>query len=139
MIGDLENMLKIEHLAIWCKDLEKMKTFYCNTFQATSNDKYTNQSTGFSSYFLTFPSGGPRLELMYRTDIQKRLGKIETQYLGIAHFAISVESKALVDQYIPILTSNGATIIRGPRITGDGYYEIEALDIENNRIEIISR
>jgi lactoylglutathione lyase len=131
--------IKIEHLAIWCKDLERMKTFYCNTFLAKANEKYTNQSTGFSSYFLTFPNGGPRLELMCRTDIQKRIGEFETQYIGIAHIAFSVESRAQADEFIPILKSNGATIIRGPRVTGDGYYEIEALDIENNRIEVMSR
>jgi lactoylglutathione lyase len=40
--------MKIEHIALWCKDLEKMKTFYTSLFGATANDKYTNPNTGFS-------------------------------------------------------------------------------------------
>jgi lactoylglutathione lyase len=34
------------------------------------------------------------------------------------------------------LASDGYKILRGPRKTGDGYWEFETLDPDNNRIEV---
>mgnify|MGYP001796535682 FL=1 len=53
----------IEHIAIWTKDLEKLKNYYSKYFHGTVNDKYRNHKNGFESYFLTFESGA-RIELM---------------------------------------------------------------------------
>lgn len=39
--------MRIEHVAIWVKDLEKMRSFYCEMFQAASNEKYINAKKGF--------------------------------------------------------------------------------------------
>ena len=49
--------MKIEHLAIWAKDLEKIKTFYLEFFELSANEKYFNPTKKFSSYFLSFASG----------------------------------------------------------------------------------
>jgi lactoylglutathione lyase len=130
--------MKIEHIALWCKDLEQMKTFYCDLFGATANDKYTNPTTGFSSYFLTFPSGGARLELMQKPDIAPNLNAIDPQSFGLVHYAIEVGSEAAVWDMVGKLTAKNALILRGPRTTGDGYFEVEALDIEGNRLEIVA-
>jgi len=43
--------MRIEYVAIWCKDLEEMKHFYTPFFNATSNEKYENRTKGFRSYF----------------------------------------------------------------------------------------
>jgi len=43
--------MRIEYVAIWCKDLEEMKHFYTHFFNATSNEKYENRTKGFRSYF----------------------------------------------------------------------------------------
>ncbi|RYF63910.1 MAG: glyoxalase, partial [Cytophagaceae bacterium] len=40
--------MRIEHLALWVRDLEAMRTFYETYFQATANEKYTNVTKGFS-------------------------------------------------------------------------------------------
>jgi len=32
--------MRIEHIAIWVKDIELMKDFYCKYFNAKPNDKY---------------------------------------------------------------------------------------------------
>ncbi len=129
--------MKLEHLAVWCRDLEKMRTFYTTVFQASSNERYVNPNTGFHSYFLTFPTGGARLELMQMPGIEDppplAAGK---QAFGLAHLAIQVGSKSSVDDMVSILRASGCNIIRGPRTTGDGYYEVEAFDIEGNRLEI---
>lgn len=57
----------LEHVAIWAKDLEAMKAFYCHLFGGKASEKYqslTEFHSSFESYFLTFGSGS-RLELMY--------------------------------------------------------------------------
>ncbi len=56
----------IEHLAIWCKDLERMKDFYVKYFGATANQRYHDPKNQFYSYFLRFEKG-PRLELKRRS------------------------------------------------------------------------
>jgi lactoylglutathione lyase len=130
--------MKIEHIAIWCKDLENMKNFYINLFGASANDKYTNPNTGFSSYFLTFPSGGARLELMQMPNIAPNQNAIHPQSMGIIHYAIQVGSEAAVWKMVEQFKTNNCTILRGPRTTGDGYFEVEVLDIEGNRLEIVA-
>tara|TARA_B110000238_G_C15968436_1_gene370606 strand:+ start:571 stop:723 length:153 start_codon:yes stop_codon:yes gene_type:complete len=49
--------MTIEHLAIWSKDIEKMKAFYLEFFEVNANEKYFNPIKNFSSCFLSFPSG----------------------------------------------------------------------------------
>lgn len=61
--------MKIEHIAIWVKDLEGMKNFYINYFEAKSNERYHNAAKKFYSYFLSFPSGPCRLEIMKRPGV----------------------------------------------------------------------
>lgn len=131
-------MIKIEHIAIWCQDLESMRSFYCEVFDAVANQKYTNPNTGFSSYFLTFPDGGARLELMAMPTVVLNQNTIDPQCMGLVHFAIKVGSKEAVEAMTVKLQEYGCRILRGPRTTGDGYFEVEALDIEGNRLEVMA-
>ncbi|WP_373855368.1 VOC family protein, partial [Listeria ivanovii] len=41
--------MKIEHIALWTSNLEKMKDFYVTYFGAIANDVYENKTKGFSS------------------------------------------------------------------------------------------
>ena len=126
--------MKIEHIAIWTKDLERMREFYLKFFDLRSNKKYFNPRKNFSSYFLAFENGA-RLELMHSPDILERIGK--PGFLsGLTHIAISVGSKGKVDMLTERLRENGITIIGEPRVTGDGYYESVIADPEGNLIEI---
>lgn len=127
--------MKIEHVAIWTRNLERLKAFYENYFQAESNEKYTNSAKGFESYFLSFESGA-RLELMQMIGIPDNLNDTVAQYLGIIHLAISVGSKEKVDDLTSLLNEGGYKIVGLPRTTGDGYYESVVLDPDGNRIEI---
>ena len=127
--------MKIEHLAIWVKDLEAMRTFYETYFHGTANAKYRNDKKQFESYFLSFAEG-PRLELMNRPDIPANVNDLMKEYIGIIHFAISVGNKATVDTMTETLRKDGYSIVGEPRWTGDGYYESVVLDPEGNRIEI---
>ncbi len=126
----------IEHLAVWVHDLELMRTFYETYFGATANEKYTNPTKGFSSYFLTFRGGGPRLELMQMPGIPHSTNNALMQFSGLIHVAVSVGSEAVVDALTEQLRTDGYRIVGEPRRTGDGYYESVVLDPEQNRIEI---
>ncbi len=126
--------MNIEHIAIWTNNLEQLKSFYETYFHAKACEKYINSKTNFESYFLTFPSGGTRLELMKK---QECLGKIDTARVGLAHVAFSVGSKDAVDGLTARLERDGFRVISQPRTTGDGYYESCVLDHDGNIIEIM--
>lgn len=127
--------MKIEHVAIYTKDLEALRSFYTKYFQATSNDLYVNPKKGFSSYFLSF-SDGARLELMQMESIPDSLDDPIRQSTGIIHIAFSLGSRSAVDRMSERLREDGYRIVDGPRQTGDGYYECAFLDPDGNRIEI---
>ncbi|MBO0341057.1 VOC family protein [Flagellimonas profundi] len=126
--------MKIEHIALWTSDLEKMKEFYLNFFELESNEKYYNPKKEFSSYFLSFKKGA-RIELMHRPDISDFMDNLDAK-LGLTHFAISVGSKNKVDAITETIRKNGFKVIGEPRTTGDGYYESVIADPEGNLIEI---
>jgi lactoylglutathione lyase len=129
--------MRIEHIAVWAKDLEKLKEFYMTYFQAKAGDKYTNTRKNFNSYFLSFDDGC-RLELMQMPGIPESQNDIYKQFSGLIHFAISVGSKEKVDALTERLRKDGYEIVGEPRTSGDGYYESVVLDGEGNRIEIIA-
>lgn len=129
--------MKLEHIAIWTDDLENLKAFYTKYFCGKANSLYRNPGTGFKSYFLEFESGA-RLEIMQKPDIPKNLNdRKHLQHLGIIHIAFAVNSKEEVDAKAEELKNAGYHILRGPRTTGDGYYEFETLDPDGNRIEVV--
>jgi lactoylglutathione lyase len=127
--------MKIEHIAIWVTDLERMKDYYVNYFHASSNEKYINKEKKFESYFLSFESGA-RLELMKMPTVPDSKDDPYKQYKGFIHLAISVGTKDDVNSITDKFKRDGFEILAEPRETGDGYYESIVLDPENNRIEI---
>jgi lactoylglutathione lyase len=127
--------MKIEHIAIWTADLEKMRSFYEKYFQAVAGELYENPKKNFRSYFLYFESGS-RLELMHRPDIKELNIGFAQEHIGLIHFAVSVGDKIAVDSLTERLRKDGYVVAGEPRTTGDGYYESVVLDPEGNRIEI---
>lgn len=127
--------MKIEHIAIWVQDLEKMKGFYEKYFEGRAGNKYHNSKKNFTSYFLSFHPGC-RLELMHDPEIPDNNHSQQDQYRGLIHFAISVGSRQKVDDLTAWLHSDGYKVHSQPRTTGDGYYESVVADPEGNRIEI---
>ncbi|HEU5291588.1 MAG TPA: VOC family protein [Cyclobacteriaceae bacterium] len=127
--------MKIEHIALWTRNLEKMKSFYEQYFHARAGEKYVNPKKQFESYFLSFESGA-RLELMQIASVPDSTNDIYKQFTGFIHFAISTGSKERVDSLTLQLKDDGFQILDGPRTTGDGYYESVVLDPEGNRVEI---
>ncbi|MCI8877164.1 MAG: glyoxalase [Lachnospiraceae bacterium] len=125
--------MKIEHIAMYVKDLETVKDFFVKYLGAVSNDGYHNVKTGFRSYFLSF-SDGARLEIMNKPGMTDR--RKELMQAGYIHIAFSVGSREKVDILTQRLKEDGYQIISGPRTTGDGYYESCIVGIEGNQIEI---
>ncbi|MFC6464370.1 VOC family protein [Marinilactibacillus sp. GCM10026970] len=123
--------MRIEHLALWTKDLEAMKVFYETYFKATSGSRYHNQKTGFTSYFLSFDSGA-RLEIMHK----EGMTKTQSESTGYAHLAFAVGTEKAVDSLTDQLIKDGFSLLNGPRVTGDGYYESVIADPEGNLIEL---
>jgi lactoylglutathione lyase len=129
--------MRIDHIAIWCDDLERMREFYTTYFGCSANDIYRNPGKGYASYFLTFSSGTARIELMHRTDIC-----IEPEKRGFekgwAHLSICVGEREDVDSMVERLHSDGHRIIGPTRLTGDGYYEAVVEDVEGNVVELVA-
>lgn len=124
--------MKLEHIGLYVRDLENMKSFYEKYFQAKAGELYQNFETDFSSYFLTFEEGA-RLELCTMTKLPRGRKRDVTGYM---HLALSVGSAEKVDQMAVAFASAGLKILSGPRRTGDGYYELVIYDPEKNLIEI---
>ncbi|MBR6124978.1 VOC family protein [Candidatus Saccharibacteria bacterium] len=148
--------MKIEHVAIWVKDIDKVCEFYRKYFGGVIQPLYHNPTKQFTSRFITFDDGA-RLEIMHRPDINVgTLTESKSNILGFGnvhtsvaaaltlrmfhveqfHLAFSVGSKEEVDRLTQQMSDDGITIAGQPRTTGDGYYESVVLDPEGNRIEI---
>jgi lactoylglutathione lyase len=123
----MTKQMKIVHAASWVSDLERACSFYERWFNATKGSKYSSTKRPFTSYFLSLGSGA-RLELMASPGEAPRM----------AHVAISVGSREAVDCLIEEMREAGVSIVSGPRLTGDGYYEAVIIDSEGNLVEITS-
>ena len=78
--------MKIEHVAIWTRNIEKLKEFYVEFFNGTCGEKYINPKKGLETYFIIFDDGA-RLELMQMDSIPSNTNVIDNQYIGIIHIA----------------------------------------------------
>lgn len=125
--------MKIEHIAMYVKNLEAAKDFFIRYFDAKANDGYHNKTTDFRSYFLSFEDGS-RLEIMTRPGMQDEEKFVSRT--GYIHLAFSAGSKEKVDSLTARLKADGYEIRSGPRTTGDGYYESCVIGIEGNLVEI---
>jgi lactoylglutathione lyase len=128
-------MPRIEHVAFWTEDLERLADFYRKYFGAEPGPKYVNAAKGFESRFLKFESGA-RIEVMKSTTVNPLKIERGAQRMGLAHLALSVGSRQRVAELTRDLQAGGYEIVDGPRQTGDGYFESVVLDPDGNRIEI---
>jgi lactoylglutathione lyase len=127
--------MRIEHVALWTSDIERLRVFYERYFDARSGARYENPRKRFQSYFLRFASGA-RLELMHRPDVPLDAADPEAQRTGFIHLAFVVGDEGAVDELAARLRLDGHRVVDGPRRTGDGYYESVVLDPDGNRLEL---
>ena len=126
--------MRIDHAALFCRDLEQMRQFFIDYFDARSNEQYHNPRTGLRTYILSFTEGSTRLELMQRPDVQD--ADPSQPAIGYVHLSFAVGSRKGVDLLTRRLAADGYTVTSGPRTTGDGYYESCILGPEGIQIEI---
>jgi lactoylglutathione lyase len=126
--------MKIDHVALYCLDLEGMKEFFIRYFNGVSNEMYHNPKTGLKTYILSFQDSDARLELMTRPEVVNEEENIYRQ--GLIHLSFSVGSKEKVDSLTKLLNEDGYQVLSGPRTTGDGYYESCIVGPEKILIEI---
>jgi len=126
--------MRIDHIALFCRDLEAMRQFFLDYFEAVSNEQYHNPRTGLRTYILSFTEGSTRLELMQRPDVADADPSVAA--IGYIHISIAVGSKRGVDLLTRRLADDGYPVLSGPRTTGDGYYESCILGPERIQIEV---
>lgn len=125
---------RIEHVALWTRDPERLRDFYVHWFDATASAEYRSRTRhGFQSYFLTLPGGGARLELMTLSELTDGTAG---PAVGYTHLAFAVGSRSAVDELTQRMTTAGVQMLSSPRETGDGYYESVMIDPDGNEIEI---
>lgn len=124
------NTVHITHVGLYVNDLETMGRFYSQYLGAKMGKLYHNPDKGFTSRFLTFPSG-VRIELMH---VSGNILSLPNNRWG--HIAFSLNKRSEVDTFIRAVEKEGIPIISFPRLTGDGYYEAIISDPEGNHIEI---
>ena len=125
--------MRIDHAALFCRDLEQMRQFFIDYFDARSNEQYHNPRTGLRTYILSFTEGSTRLELMQRPDVQDADPSLPA--IGYVHLSFAVGSRKGID-LLTRLAADGYTVTSGPRTTGDGYYESSILGPEGIQIEV---
>lgn len=129
------SLVRIEHVAFWTEELERLVAFYEKYFGAAAGSKYVNPAKGYESRFLSF-AGGARIEVMRSATLNPVKLAAGAQRMGLAHLAISVGSRQRVEELTQRLKKDGFEVVDGPRHTGDGYYESVVLDPDGNRIEV---
>jgi lactoylglutathione lyase len=128
--------VRVDHAALWTRDLERLREFYERYFGARAGPLYLSATRpGFASYFLTFPDGGSRLELMTLPDIVDRP---DAPASGYAHVAVAVGSPAEVEALAARMRKDGVRVVSGPRRTGDGYFEAVIADPDGNEVEVVA-
>jgi lactoylglutathione lyase len=129
--------IRIEHVAVWARDeeaLERLRGFYARWFDGRAGERYASERhPGFVSYFVTFPGGGARMELMTAPWLSH---PAEDDAVGWGHVAMSVGSRAAVDALAARMAADGVPLVLPPRETGDGYYEAVVRDPDGNLVEI---
>ncbi len=129
--------MRIEHVALWVADVDRVCAFYERFFGARTGPLYENPAKGFSSRFLSFATGA-RIEVMTTTTLAVAPQAPGSQRMGLTHFALQLDSESAVDRVTAEIRAAGHEVLDGPRRTGDGYYESVVLDTEGNRVELVA-
>ncbi len=125
--------MKVDHIAIYVRNLEVVRQFFIDYFGAVSNEMYHNPRTGLRSYFLSFGSGC-RVEIMARPEVCEV--EFDEYRAGFIHLSFKAGGREMVDALTARLKADGYEVLSGPRTTGDGFYESCVKAVEGLMIEI---
>lgn len=127
--------MRLDHIALWTDDIDRLVLFYTRYFDARPGARYVNAGKGFESCFLSF-EGGARIEIMKTTTLALLAHEKGTPRSGLTHFCLATGAEEAVDALTQRLRDDGYAVLDGPRRTGDGYYESVIADPDGNRVEI---
>ena len=126
--------MKVAHVAVWCRDLDRATAFWVSHFGARSGGRYAStRRPGFVSRFVQLDEGAT-LELMSAPWLACDEGN-STERPGWSHVAIALGNEAAVDALAARMQIEGL-LVSPPRRTGDGFYEAVIQDPEGNLVEI---
>jgi lactoylglutathione lyase len=124
--------VKLAHIALWTRDLDRAAAFWQCLFGATVGEPYRSQRRpGFVSRFAVLP-GGVQIELMTGPWIE---AVPDAECPGWDHLALALGSAAAVDAMAARCREDGC-LVSGPRTTGDGFYEAVLATPDGTRIEV---
>ena len=89
--------VRIEHVALWTDDIERLAQFYSKYLGADVGPLYANPAKGYESRFLSFGSGA-RLELMRTSQLTPVRHEHGAQRMGLTHLAIALGAERRVDE-----------------------------------------
>jgi lactoylglutathione lyase len=115
--------MKIEHIAIWTRDLERLKAFYADYFDARAGEKYVNREKQFGSYFLLRRRrpAGVDVHAVHSASANDLSGSSPGSSTAFA-------TGSGRERRPPDPRLSGTGYCDGPRRTGDGYYESVVFD-----------
>ncbi|PKR53912.1 VOC family protein [Thalassospira marina] len=126
-------MAHIEHVALWTRDLSASAEFWQHYFGAQLSPVYSSQNRpGYQSIFVSLEKD-TRIELMTGPWVHQIQ---EFEFEGWSHIAISLGSELAVNDKAVELARAGFDV-KGPRHTGDGYYEAVFIAPGNILVEIL--
>lgn len=122
--------MRIDHLAIWVEDIEKMRQFYQTYFEATCGENTLIKKRIMSLIFWVSEMGKPGLSWC--------IGRILLSFPGKEDLCTdgslgNISGLCRCCEWIDWAFEKGRIYhCREPRTTGDGYYESAVLDPEGN-------
>ncbi len=126
--------MKLAHVALWCRDLDRAAAFWVEHFGAQAGERYAStRRPGFISRFVKFDEGAT-LELMSIPGLEAGAAEA-AERVGWAHVAVALGSQEAVDALAARMKALGL-LASPPRWTGDGFYEAVIRDPEGNLVEI---
>lgn len=128
--------MSLHHIALWSRDIEALKDFYVNLFEAVPGERYEDER-GFCSYFLSFDHGC-QIEIMQIPGVLDRAtpDHDDIHHVGLHHFAFSAQTESAVRKLTQKARDRGCKIIKEPHATGDGYFEAMLTDPDGNLVEV---
>ena len=124
--------MKLDHIAVWTRDIERLAAFWRDAFGCAVGPLYESRNqVGFRSRFVTLADGS-RLELM---SSPAHAAPEAPDRVGLAHIALSLGGVEHVDEAVRRLSAH---LVAPPRWTGDGYYEAVFRDPDGNLIEVVA-
>ncbi|MBQ8088747.1 MAG: VOC family protein [Clostridia bacterium] len=121
----------VEHIALYVKDIDRMREFYMEAFRATAGKRFHSDRTGLVSESLTLKNG-LRMKLMTLPHLLKADYASRT---GWSHIAMGVRSEENVRSETERLRAmSGCRVLAEPHYTEDNCFESVISDPEGNRI-----